>query len=86
MKVVVSDEPDARFSIALHLPVPVAPLKARALVAWLAPSEGGRSSLPDGRRYVTIGKFPEDGPEWPDGAWSVVLGFDMPPSFRVVHQ
>lgn len=58
------------------------PLKSKARVTWLSSNEGGRSSLPDGRRYVTIGKFPQDGPEWPDGAWSVVLNFDPPPSVQ----
>lgn len=51
-----------------------------ARVMWLSPEEGGRNSLPDGLRYVTIGRFPEEGPLWPDGAWSVVLDFSVPPS------
>ena len=29
-----------------------------------------------GERYIGIGRFAEDGPAWPDGAWSVVLEFD----------
>jgi hypothetical protein len=57
-------------------------MRARARVTWLSSSEGGRSPLPGGRRYVTIGKFPEDGPNWPDGGWSVVLEFDTPPSVQ----
>jgi hypothetical protein len=31
---------------------------------------------------VTISKFPEEGPGWPDGAWSVVLDFDASPSVQ----
>jgi hypothetical protein len=54
-------------------------LKARAQVTWLPSKEGGRTLLPNGRQYVTISKFPEDGPNWPDGAWSVVINFDSPP-------
>jgi hypothetical protein len=57
-------------------------MTTRAKVMWLSPSEGGRASLPDGTRYVTISKFPDDGPRWPDGAWSVVLDFDQPPSLQ----
>jgi hypothetical protein len=52
----------------------------RAKVTWLPSEEGGRSALPTGTRYVTIGRFPEDGPKWPDGSWSVVLDFPKPPS------
>lgn len=52
----------------------------RAKVSWLLPSESGRSALPSGNRYATVGRFPEDGPQWPDGAWTVVLEFPAPPS------
>ena len=55
-------------------------MQVRASVEWLTARDGGRAALPDVQRYVTIGKFPEDGPEWPDGAWSVVLESDPPPS------
>lgn len=49
-------------------------------VDWISPEDGGRGSLPGVSRYVTIGRFPQDGAGWPDGAWSVVLDFDPPPS------
>lgn len=57
-------------------------MKMQARVAWLTSSEGGRTALPDGLRYITIGKFPDEGPEWPNGAWSVVLNFATPPSVQ----
>jgi hypothetical protein len=53
--------------------------RMRARVRWIEASKGGRMAPPSGHRYVTIGRFPEDGPEWPDGAWSVVVEFDTPP-------
>ena len=55
-------------------------MRAHAKVNWLSANEGGRSALPDTRRYVTISRFPDDGSNWPDGAWSVVLDFETPPS------
>ena len=55
-------------------------MNTAATVSWLSADEGGRTELPDGHRYVTVGKFPDDGLGWPDGAWSVVLEFDIPPS------
>ena len=54
-------------------------MKTRAKVTWLSAIQGGRLSLPNARRYVTISRFPDDGPSWPDGAWSIVLDFDTPP-------
>ena len=55
-------------------------MSAAVRVNWLLPEDGGRSALPTGHRYVTVSRFPEDGPEWPDGAWSVEVVFDRPPS------
>ena len=55
-------------------------MSRRARVRWLSKTEGGRTSLPGGERYVTIGRFPEEGPGWPDGAWSVVIDFETPPA------
>lgn len=54
-------------------------MKHKARVTWVQSSEGGRASLPENQRYVTIAKFAEDGAGWPDGAWSVVLDFAVPP-------
>ena len=51
----------------------------RATVSWIGPNEGGRSSLPNGTRYATIARFADDGPDWPDGAWTVVLDFEQSP-------
>jgi hypothetical protein len=52
----------------------------RARITWLPPDKNGRSALPAGRRYATISRFPGDGPEWPDGAWTIVIEFEKPPS------
>lgn len=49
-------------------------------VTWLATEHGGRTTRLAAQRYATIARFPEDGPEWPDGAWTVVIDFDGPPS------
>lgn len=48
-------------------------------VRWLGPELRGKRSLPPVRRYVALSRFPEDGPAWPDGAWSVELFFEPPP-------
>jgi hypothetical protein len=53
-----------------------------ARVTWVSPEEGGRQRLPETNRYVTVSKFAEDGPGWPDGAWSVVVDFPQPPSVQ----
>lgn len=49
--------------------------RAKVSVTWLAPEQGGRRTPMTEHRYVTISRFDEDGPGWPDGAWSVVLEF-----------
>jgi hypothetical protein len=54
----------------------------KARVSWILASAGGRQSLPTGTQYSTISKFPEDGPEWPNRAWSVVVDFSPPPSVQ----
>lgn len=51
-----------------------------ASVRWLAQAIRGTSHLPPTLRYVALSRFPEDGPQWPDGAWSVELRFAIPPS------
>jgi len=40
---------------------------------------GGLKTLPPGLRLIALSLFPEDGPRWQDGLWSVVLLFDRPP-------
>jgi len=55
-------------------------MRVPAKVIWLSASEGGRAGLPETHRYVTISRFADDGPNWPDGAWSVVLDFRITPS------
>lgn len=49
--------------------------EANVAVVWLSPEQGGRKTRMTENRYITIGRFPEDGPEWPNAAWSVVLEF-----------
>jgi|SRR2546429_1042402 len=51
-----------------------------AKVVWVTVPGKSRPFLPSKERYIGIGRFPEDGPTWPDGAWSVVLQFDQPPA------
>jgi len=48
---------------------------ARVTVDWTPPEQGGRATPVGGPRYVAISRFDDDGPNWPDGAWSVVLEF-----------
>jgi hypothetical protein len=52
----------------------------RARITWLAGSSRGKAALPATLRYIGIGRFVEDGPEWPDGSWSVVCHFELPPA------
>jgi hypothetical protein len=33
-------------------------------VQWVSTEEGGRTSLPTGKRYSTISRFPEDTGTW----------------------
>lgn len=51
-----------------------------AKVHWIPPEEGGRASLPTGKRYATISRFHEDAGTWWQEAWSIVLEFDEPPA------
>jgi hypothetical protein len=50
-----------------------------AKVWWASASERGQKALPPTLRYVALSRFPEDGKQWPDGAWSVEVTFDEPP-------
>jgi len=51
-----------------------------AKVYWLSPEEGGRTSLPAGKRYTTVSRFEEDTGAWLQEAWSIVLEFDEAPT------
>ena len=51
-----------------------------AIVHSVAPKEIGRRRLPPVLRLVALSRFPEDGTGWPNGAWSVELLFEQPPS------
>ena len=49
-----------------------------AKIYWVPPEEGGRTSLPTGKTYTTLSRFPEDLGAWLREAWSIVLEFDAP--------
>jgi hypothetical protein len=52
-----------------------------ALIRWVPAAQRRiRPMLPVSLRWVGLGRFDEDGPEWPDGSWSVELRFDTPPA------
>ena len=53
---------------------------ALAKVHWVPSEEGGRTSLPAGKKYATISRFQEDTGAWLQEAWSIVLEFDEPPA------
>lgn len=53
-----------------------------AILTWLPAEVRGTAQRPHGLRYVGISRFDSDGPEWPDGAFSVVCEFEVPPSER----
>ena len=58
-------------------------VKGKSVVAnvHLVPQEeGGRPSLPAGKRYATISRFQEDTGTWLQEAWCIVLEFDEPPA------
>ena len=48
-------------------------------INWVSKQEGGRASLPSGKRYITVSRFQEDLENWRQEAWSMVLEFDIPP-------
>ena len=51
-----------------------------AIVTWLPTElrEGGQ--LPHSLQYTGISRFPSDGSGWPDGSYSIVCRFSVPPS------
>jgi hypothetical protein len=54
-----------------------------SLVHWLPSHASGLRTLPPVMRVIALSRFPEDGPGWPDGAWSIVLFFEQPPVEQV---
>lgn len=49
----------------------------RARICWV---EGSKSNFPSvGPQYSTVAKFADQGEEWIQDAWSLVLYFDAPP-------
>lgn len=53
-----------------------------AKVHWVSLEEGGRTSLPAGKKYTTVSRFKEDLDAWLEAAWSIVLEFDEPPAVQ----
>jgi len=51
-----------------------------AVVHWLSADEGGRGHLLPKLQWVGLSRFAEQGDHWPDGSWSIVLSFDLPPA------
>ena len=51
----------------------------KSRIYWSAPAARGKSTLPPTLRYIALSRFSDDSPEWPDGAWSVEVRFDVPP-------
>lgn len=53
-----------------------------ARIYWIPAEEGGRTSLPTGKTYATVSRFPEDVDTWLQEAWSILLEFDEPPAVQ----
>jgi hypothetical protein len=52
-----------------------------ALVKWVPIAERfNHRMLPVRSRWIGLSRFEDDGPAWPDGAWSVEVTFDEPPA------
>jgi len=51
-----------------------------ALVRWVPAEAGGLETLPPVLRIIALSLFPEEGTNWRDGVWSIVLFFDQPPA------
>jgi hypothetical protein len=57
----------------------------KALITWLTPDQGGRSTLPSGLRYSTVARFAPQGTEWEKSAWSLIVEFTETPRFTLSH-
>lgn len=51
-----------------------------AILKWFPLEPEGAPVLPHGLRFIGLGRFHDDGPEWPDGAHSIECRFATPPS------
>jgi hypothetical protein len=47
---------------------------AKARVKWLSAEQGGRTAPPQGEKYSTVVHFQDDVEDWPQVAWSLVVG------------
>jgi hypothetical protein len=54
----------------------------KASVRWLKETEGGRAIPPPRPKYSTVARFPEEGAELPDIAWSLVLEWSTSPDIN----
>ncbi len=57
-----------------------------AIVHWLSPNQRERMELPSTLRYVALSRFKQNSDTWPDGAWSVELRFETPPSEQATRE
>jgi superfamily II DNA or RNA helicase len=57
----------------------------RAKIKWRSPEEGGRSAPPPGPRYSTVARFVQQGSNWRENAWSLVLQFVEDPDQQGSH-
>jgi hypothetical protein len=57
----------------------------KARITWFTPDQGGRSTLPSGLQYSTVGRFAAQGAEWEKNAWSLVVEFTEAPRFAPTH-
>ena len=52
--------------------------QAPVRITWNTDETGG--SLPFGKRYAGVSRWPEDSGEWKHGGWTVVIEFEQPPT------
>ena len=45
----------------------------KATLDWHRADEGGRETIPSGKRYSTVARFEDAASDWPEVAWSIVL-------------
>jgi hypothetical protein len=56
-----------------------------ARIQWLRSGEGGRKQPPSGPTYTTVARFEQQGDQWINDAWSLVLDFMGVPDEHFCH-
>jgi hypothetical protein len=56
-----------------------------ARIQWLHSVEGGRKQPPSGPTYTTVARFEQQGDQWINDAWSLVLDFVGAPDDDLCH-